>query len=306
MYKQFRLRVIFSLILAIIAGFLVYTYLEKLQQKEAVVAAKQVIEPATKITPELLTIIYINKKDKELLFPKAVDKPEELVGAITRVKIEPNKPIEKTPENLVFGEDTALALNYERQVDEAFFIPYDKRIVSIDVDASGALNFKLRRGNFVDVIYTSVDENTGGLFSTMILQHVQIYDIEDVRTEKNGSGLAAKRQNVMLMVTPEQSLQLTVAKRNGVLDLVLNPLTGETKNIKPVHLLEFAARPPMRKSEILKNLEENIKLEDISESVKKQLLDNIEKERQVDTLRHMVEASRLTDDQKEKILQLLK
>ncbi len=303
MYKQIRIRVVFSIVLALLAGYFTFQYLNKLQYKVEVVVAKEVIEPNTKVTEDKLKVIRISGEDKNNLFPNAVTTIEELKGAVTRVKIEPNKPIEKDPSILVYGEEETMVLNYYGQVDEAYFIPYEKRLIAIEVDGSGSLNYKLKRGDFVDVIYTSVDEGKGGLFSNMVLQHVQIYDIENLK--ENTGNMVERKQKVLLMVTPEDSIKLTVAKRNGILDLVLNPLEGETEDIKPVHLLDMAADKPMAKSEMLKDLEEYIKLQEISETVKKQLVDSIEKEREVDYLKNMIEASKLSKEKKNSLLKLI-
>ncbi|MEA4963549.1 Flp pilus assembly protein CpaB [Lutispora sp.] len=306
MYNKYKLRILLSVILAILASYLIYVYLERVQQKEPIVAAKQAIEPYTKLTEEMLTVLYINKEDKALLFPHGIKDPKDIAGTVARVRFEKNQPIEKKAQNLVFGEDETLVLNYQGQVDNAYFIPYERRVIAVDVDASGSLNFSLRKGDFVDIIYTSVDDSTGGAYSSMMLQHMQIFDIEDVRIEKGASGFASKKQNVLLLAKPDECLKLSVAKRNGQIDLVLNPLNGETGDVEPVHLLDFAAYKPIPKSEMLKVLEEQIKIEDISAPVKKDILANIDKERSVESMRNAVEASKLPKEVKMKIMELLK
>ncbi|MFZ5353636.1 MAG: Flp pilus assembly protein CpaB [Bacillota bacterium] len=305
MQKSYRIRTIIALILALLCAFMIFNYLEKLQQKEAIIVAVQDIEPYTKLSGEMLSKIYVSKQDREKLFQNAVQNPEEVIGAITRVKIEANQPIVKAPEKLVYGEEVTNALNFQREVDKAFFIPYDKRLMAIEVDASGSMSFKLRRGDFVDVIFTSIDDTTGGLYSSMILQHVQIFDIEEIAADNQSSGMVGKKQNIQLLLTPEECMKLAVAKRNGVLDLALNPLEGETNSVSPIHLLDLAAYKPVPKSQMLEIFEEQIKAEDLSEEVKNEMLKAIEKEKSIETLKNTVDGSRLSEEDKKKIYDIL-
>jgi len=305
MYNRYRLRLVIAIALAMIAAFMLYGYMDKLQQKEMVVVAKKNIDPYTKITPDMVTMQSINIEARSMYFPFAVSDVGEIIGAISRIEFKANQPIEKTPEKLVYDEEKTLALNYQGNVDVAYFIPYEKRVMGVEVDASGSLSFKLKKGDFVDVIYTSIDDSTGGMYSTMILQHIQVFDIEELKEQNLESGISGKKQNILLLAKPDDCIKLSAAKRNGQIDLILNPLNGQTDSIEPINVMEFAADRPMPKSEMLSILEENIKVENITEGTKKQLLEVIDKERNVETIINLIEASKLSKEEKSKLIEQL-
>ncbi|MHC1723786.1 MAG: Flp pilus assembly protein CpaB [Aminipila sp.] len=280
MYKYFKSRILISIILALLGMFLTYTFLVTAQQKEEIVVPKKDIEPYTKITAEMLEIKKINSKDKEEFYPKAVSSAVKLKGAITRVRLKKNKPIEMTKDNFVLNSKKTMAMNSQGKVVDSFFVPYDKRIMAISVDDAGAVNKRIRSGDFVDIIFTSKDDATGGIYSNMILQHIQVFAVDNNETGSDLSGNTKKMSNVLVLATPEECLKLSVCKRNGSIDLVLNPLNGETKAIGPVNILDFAAEKPMSREEMLDGLEEYIDEQDISEPVKNSLINTLEQERQ--------------------------
>ncbi len=303
LYKEVRRRVILSVVFSMFVGLLTFQYLSKAQNQTKVVVPKRTIEANTLIKEEDLKLLSVNENDMRIMFPNAAKSISELNGAATRVRLEVNKPIQIDPEVLVFGEEVTQALNMYREIDEAYFIPFGKRLMAIEVDGSGSLNYGLRKGDYVDVIYTSKDDSTGGLFSSMIMQHVRIYDIEDMISNASSGGLADKKQKVLLMVTEKESLMLAVAKRNGVLDLTLNPLVGgEYGGDEPAYLLDIAGIEPKKKSDMLMDLEGYIREQDFSDSVKDQLINAIENERNVDALKRMIEASDLPPGKKSNLI----
>jgi Flp pilus assembly protein CpaB len=61
-------------------------------------------------------------------------------------------------------------------------------------------------------------------FAVTIIQHVEIFSIANAADEGGLKG----QQVINLLVTPEQASALALAKRNGSIDLALNPSGGET------------------------------------------------------------------------------
>lgn len=305
LYKQFKIRMIFSVVIAILAAYFMYQYLGSLKKEVVIVVPVKDIESKTKITKEMLTTLTIDEQDQKAMYPHAVINLEEIIGAITKVKLEKNKPIEKKADLLVFGEESTQALNYQGGVDNAYFIPYEKRVISIEVDAQGALNFGLKRGDFVDLIYTSKGEDQNK-YANMILQHIEIFDIESITNSKDLPISAGKKQVIQLIATPDQCLKITAAKRNGSIDLVLNPLQGETGPRDPITLDSFAPPRPMPKSDMLQGIEDHIQQQDITESVKKELIESIQKEKQLDVIKRAIEATALSKEKKDELLKQVK
>jgi Flp pilus assembly protein CpaB len=303
LHKNLTLRTTAAVIISLLVCILAYNFLQTLKQEVSIVVAKNEIDKGMIIKEEDLEIIKMRKKDSEL-FPNSVSIKEEIVGAITKDQIRKNTPIEKTPDLLVYDNERTIALNQEGKVNESYFIPEGMRVVAIELDAVGSLNYSLEKGQFVDVIYTSTDESAGGLYSSMLLQHMEIFDIEEVTVESDG--MLSKKQRVMLLATPEESLKVAVGNRNGVLDLALNPLYGTTENIDPVNILSFSAEPPSTKEESLRIVESYIKEQNITTSTKEKLLNLLEKEKDIQTLISVIEGSNIDDKQKKILLESLK
>lgn len=302
MHKNLTLRTTAAVIISLLISILVYNFIQNLKQEVSIVVAKEHIDKGVKIKEENLEIVKIGEKDSNL-FPNSAHKKEDIVGAITRKEIEKNHPIEKTPDILVYDKERTIALNNKGKVNESYFIPEGMRVIAIELDAVGSLNYSLKKGQFVDVIYTSTDDSSGGLYSSMLLQHMEIFDIEDVKIENDG--MVSKKQRVMILATPEESVKVAVGNRNGVLDLALNPVAGSSEKIESVNILSFSAEAPTTQDENLKIVENYIKNQDISAITRGKLLEALEKEKDIQTLITVIEGSNIEDTQKETLLKLL-
>lgn len=303
MYKSTKIRLIIALVVALIGAISVYGFLVNSNEKVKLIVAAREIPAHTEIRKEDLKQIEVYEEDYTKFFPHAALDTEDLIGAITKEAIKVNVPIEKTPEYLVYDEEKSLALNYKGGVDGAYFIPEDRRVIGIEVDASGSINYKLNRGDFVDIVLTSSDEAKGGFYSTIIAEHIPIFDIAPIAKDSGG---LEKTQKVLLLASPEECLKITVAKRNGTIDFMLNPLNGETGTTTPINLKEFSVEEPTSKSQMLEDLEGYIKEQEISEGNKDKLLNNIAQERDVETIKQTIYASKLSKEEKERLIALLK
>lgn len=304
MFKKIKIRLLIAIILSICAAVITNHYLNNINKKVSVVVAAKDIEVHALVRPDMLKEIQVNEDMKQTILKEAYTNKEDLIGSIARKKIKAGTPIIKNPEVLMFDEEKSLALSYGGKVDETYFIPYDKRIIGIEVDKTGAMNSLLKSGDYVDLIFTSDDESTGGIYSNMILQHIQIYKIlERSQDQSNGPN---SRKVIYLMASPDDCVKIAVAKRNGVIDLILNPMDGETGEIPPVHIYELIAEEPLTKEQKLNNLENYIRDEELTENSKKQLLETIDKERDKKTLVSIIQTSKITEDEKNKLLEILK
>lgn len=219
-----KIKIVLALILSILVSFFTYTYLKNLKDDTTVVIATQDIEPHTIIKPDMIQEVEISKKDKELLEKDAATTKKEFENAISLVKINKGKVITKS-EDVIAGTKEELikkkAMLENGAVNNAYFVSVNKRITTIALDAEGSVNNKLNTGDFVDVIFTHIgDENNS--FSTTLMQHIEIYDVQ------NGTNSS---ENVSLLVTADQAVEITYAKRNGKVDLVLDSLNGNSEAV---------------------------------------------------------------------------
>ncbi|HLR80821.1 MAG TPA: RcpC/CpaB family pilus assembly protein [Bacillota bacterium] len=146
------------------------------------------------------------------------------------------------PRMIVFPEDRLEYLTKEGKVNPGKFIPNDKRLYSLGLEPNNAIDNRIKKGDFVDVIFTgeTTSEDTDETYSRMILQHVEVYSVEGF-DENQVSDLAKDSliQHVTLMVTPQEAVALANAKEEGKLSLALNPSEGEEADVKMIFQSTF-------------------------------------------------------------------
>ncbi|MBN6188050.1 Flp pilus assembly protein CpaB [Aneurinibacillus sp. BA2021] len=239
--KLINARTILTFLFALAIAYMTYAYLASLKRNVPVIVAKQDIKAQTVLTNEMIEFTEIDQDTKNKVFPHSFQTMDELQKAVAKRDIAKGTVLTKNPQELAFGEEAYQYLKTDGSVNRASFIPTTKRAITISVDAEGALNNTLKNGDFVDVIFTSIDNSTGGVYSSNILQHLEIIGID-----KNGEGGMTKqagKQNITLLVTPQEAVDLTLAKRKGIIDLVLNPLNADTEWIPPSSPLKFIQKP---------------------------------------------------------------
>ena len=302
MFKRIKYRFIIAIVLAVVSGLMSYNYLKGLDKKVTIVVAAEEIQPFTKITSDMLKEVSVHSDLKSGLMKDTYTDKYEVVGAVTRKIITKGYPMQKNSSALLYEEEKAVALNEFGNVEQGYFIPYDKRVISIETDSAGALSQMLKAGDFIDMIFTSMDDSTGGVYSNMLFQHMQIFKIGKVSQTE----LKSSKQTIYLLATPDECVEIALAKRNGLIDLVLNPLEGETDDIFPVHIEEFIAERPMTKRERLDDMKLYILEEELSQSIRDQMIMSIEREVSKESIMEYIDASQLEQDKKAALLNLLK
>ncbi len=233
MTLRVSLRIILIILSAAAISFSVYSYLDSLQQTVKVVVASEEIPAHTEITVNMVKIVEIEVNSANTLLQKPAQELENLVGGITLKKFNAGEPIEMTKENIIFPEQRHFYLRASGEVDVTYFIPKDKRLITVALDPQGSVNNVLRKGDWVDVIYSAKSEN-GHSSAKMILQQIEVFDIETLHFEDDSSGKQGIIQHVTLLVSPQEAIALTLAKRQGNIDLILNPWNGEKEKVVPV------------------------------------------------------------------------
>lgn len=221
-----KVKIVLIILLAILISFFTFNYLKSLKDDTTVVVAVQDIDEHLIIKPEMLKEISVSRRDKEVLEQNSVSSIKEAEGAVTKNKILKGRTINKTEDVITGTKETLIqnkVLNEKGEINQAYFITENKRIVTIRLDSQGAVSNKLNMGDWVDVIFTSAGDDGEKKYTRVLMNHVKINEVESLK----GSGGGEAAQNISLLVTPEQAVQITYAKRNGVIDLALDPLKGD-------------------------------------------------------------------------------
>lgn len=231
-----KIKIVLALFLAVILSFLTFTYLKSLNDEVTVVVAAQDIEERNWIKPEMLKEISIGRKEKQMLASNAFTSITELENAISKIRIKKGEVIDSREDVIVGTRQSLLEkkiITENGEINKAYFLSGNKRLITVRLDSHGALNNKLKAGDWVDVIFTS-EGGSEKSFSFTILQHIEVFDIETFNGSKG-----AVQQNITLVVDPQQAVDIAWAKRNGNLDLALNPTEGENEIVFPSNMDKF-------------------------------------------------------------------
>ncbi|MFC0561257.1 Flp pilus assembly protein CpaB [Halalkalibacter alkalisediminis] len=226
-------RLLLIVISAIAIAYSIYSYLDSLQQTVKVVVAAEDIPAHTEITTDKLRLVEIEINAANTILKRPTDDMSALAGGIALKEIKKDQPVELNPELLIFPEQRHLYLRANGQVDVTYFIPKDRRLLTVALDPQGSINNTLEKGDWVDIIFSTKNETTNSS-AKMILQQVEVFDIEHLQLDRGMTSKAGVVQHVTLLVTPQEAVVLTLAKRQGNIDLILNPWNGEKENVIPV------------------------------------------------------------------------
>lgn len=299
MYKSIKIRIVVIILLSVILGYLGYTYFINLNKEIEIVVINQEIEARTIIKEEHLKRIKVRESDKNALYKNVIQKEKEAVGLVTRRKLHAMTPVQINDTDFVINEES-LALTKEGTADNTFFIPEDKRLVAFSVDSTGAINNTVKKGDYIDIIYTSKEASTGGIYSRMILQHMEVFDIEN--TNANENGIALQKQNIIVVASPEECLDITLAGRNGTLDCVLNPLEGQYNNAGAKSIYAYKEEPPYSIRDQIEYIREYVNNSYIPYSSKEDIVLSLDKALDKDFVELIIREASLDMELKEALL----
>ena len=112
-------------------------------------------------------------------------------------------------------------------------IPIGMQVATIPVDATTSHSGMLQPGHRVDLMISYQDQNKLGERTQKvrrILQYVEVFAVDNKVYGLNDDGEAGKAKNISLLVTPEQSLFLELAKTQGRMSTVLRG-NGDDKEV---------------------------------------------------------------------------
>lgn len=240
MVARWRLRLFWAAVLGLITAWGVTAYLNSLQETEPVIIARQAIPARVEIRPDMVTVIQVNRADRKRLADHAFQSIDDVVGRYTRKPIEAGEVLRDRPGDFTTpGEMQANPRTGEGAL--ADFIAPNTRAMTLKLDRQAVLGQHLLPGNRVDVIFTSKSDSTGGVYSSLILQLVQVLDIEYPAEDASDEDAL-----VTLLVTAEQAVDLALAKRTGSVDLALSPPDpGAPVPARTTSPLKFAGQTPI-------------------------------------------------------------
>ena len=225
-----RLILVVALVLMILGGA---DYLHRWRDQVQVMVAAVPVSAHTPLTPAVLTARRMNREAQELALPHAVHRIEDAAGLVARTDIPAGEVIRREPwlvDVAPAGGDVARA---------RYFIPDGMRLVGVRVDSPGAVSRKVGPGDRVDVVFTSLDNGTGGVYAATILQGVEVFSVEPAGKGTSAEG-SVEGLDVTLLVTPAGAQALNLAKgAGGRVDLSLNPLSPQVVRLPPTSPLEF-------------------------------------------------------------------
>lgn len=104
-------------------------------------------------------------------------------------------------------------------------IPNGMRVTTIPVDATTHHSGMLRPGNRIDLLLTYRDRDpiTGQQSQKIVplLQYIEVFAVDDKVYGITSGGENSQARNISLLVTPEQMMRLTLAKKKGDISTVL-------------------------------------------------------------------------------------
>jgi len=219
--KSNLFRVGVGLFLSLIIAFFTNQYLQSLRNEVQVVTAAKDIAAQTQITADMLSVVKVHAESREALAPNSFSNPSDLVGAVAVDNFKAGEVIVNNVKRLISNEQKDVDGNPVSISDmgRSFFIPADKKALTLSLDAQGSNGFRLKKGDKVDVVFTSTSSDTGGAYSATILQNIEIFEVEAIGGEDKGSKTSS--QNITLLVNAQEAQDLVFAKRKGQIDLLL-------------------------------------------------------------------------------------
>ena len=217
--KKIKIKTILAAILAVIIGILVYIYLDALRQEVNIYIATTDITKGTILTEKVLKETSVSKNDSREVAAGAMKPVGEGEMAVAVCDIREGTIIYER--DVIRGSKEALTeagvTDDKGEVNEEYFISEEKRLHTVVLDGAGAVGNALTKGDRVDVIYTRESKSSASK-SSVIMKNILVSSVGSVSSADGQSA-----QAITLVVTPQQAVKLSYAKRNGIIDLCLNP-----------------------------------------------------------------------------------
>lgn len=223
-----RLRLFWAAVLGVAAALAIYAYLRSVAPTVDVVVARVNIPARSVISADQLSVRRVSRRDAAALLTRPLAAVEQAVGAVAVQEIPAGHPLEDSPRYLQRAPQ-ALAGSAARL---SYFLPDAGRAVTVSLSEGALVGGQVHEGDRVDVIFTSRDNNTGGVYAAFLVQGATV-----LRVQKAAS--PAGSYHVTLLVTPEQALAVALAAHQGHVDLALAGPGAQPVAIPALSPLQF-------------------------------------------------------------------
>jgi Flp pilus assembly protein CpaB len=232
---KWRLRLFWAFLLAVLTVWTAKSYLGALEETAPLIVTTREIPARTRITPDMIKVIEVKQADRDRIAADAFSSADQVLGRYSRHAITAGEILRDRPGDLTDREIRPAGYPGEGALAE--FLPPGTRAVTVKTDREGVLGKHVQSGDRVDLVFTSKADSTGGVYASLVVQQVAVLHIE--RDPEMPDEVL-----VTLLVTAEQAVQISLAKRTGDLDLVLTPPDpGDPVQVRAVSPLVFTGQP---------------------------------------------------------------
>lgn len=216
MNKSLAIRIFLIVLTALSLTYMVSVYLKHNKNTVIVYMVTQEISEREIITQDKISAVEVGFDEAMTFFSNYETDQNQILGKISNKVLDAEYVFRKNDKHLTASvEDKSTKGG---KINDPYFIDENHRLMKLNLSEANSVGDKLKKGDFVDVVYTSKGAETGGLYSAVILQHVLVYDIKG----------DADTRHLYLKMASDECVKLTLAKNTGDITLLLNPLQGES------------------------------------------------------------------------------
>lgn len=209
---------LFAAIMALITGIAVYSFASSLQKSKTgeqipmanVVVAKTFIDKRTVISEDMLEVKQIPEMAK---IPGTASSINDVAGKMTQHPIVQGEYI-ITSKLTNVGEKSDAGLAYE--------LPVGKRAGSIDIGGTAGVDGYIREGDYIDLLATVKDSNTGLFKTQVVMEKVKVIRVGNA-AETAAGGILTSYSSITLLLTIDEFIELQNHLQNGAIRAVLRP-----------------------------------------------------------------------------------
>lgn len=165
----------------------------------------------------MLSSVVVGKREQELLVPRAIRDPEQVVGRAPKRTIHKGAVLSLDPDDFVLS-DEALKQVTGGTVPPGYLVPQGQVAVAVSVDADSSVGYQLQKGDRVHVLATWKQGDE--VITRTFLYNAQVFEVGRLEGGIGGGDRSALR-TVTLLVHTAEAEKVVNAKRAGKVDLVL-------------------------------------------------------------------------------------
>lgn len=212
------IKIVLTVIIAVILGVTVNSYLQTYNTDEVVIVASREIEEAEIITEAMLREENVRLKEKDQLAPSSSDSKEDFIGKIARNRIPVGRPLNTVFD--VIDDSGSVTLDsrgqpiVRRDVSESYALGDDQRILTLDLLPTATFQGRIVKDDLVDILGTYEDDD---VIETLVLaQGIRVHRVQQVDDGDMGGN-----RLVSFIVTPDEGKRITLFSHLGDIDLML-------------------------------------------------------------------------------------